>query len=207
MSYTENIINKLLKSNITINALKPILYSIIIIILRIHIDNIISTGISLFIPNNIYIIFLQHVTISSALVIYSNIFYMFLLNFDANITNLSIFIINNYLNKDIKRFKIYLNFMMCFYLYIIVSFIEINNNIIKLYIIEYITCYIITDIIYNKLYINREYYIEKYKYILIGKVNKLSYKTDEEIINENIELISRSRNISESNTFELTQNF
>jgi hypothetical protein len=180
-SYVEKVIWTLLKTSFSKRTFCYLLISFATIILRMHIDAI--TTLILTTSYNILNFFIR-VFVSSFLIIKSKYIYDIIQRYEPEFYNLIRFLINNYTEKNFKRWKRNINLFICIYIYILTFLIDITNDTIRQIIIEYLICY---------------FMIEIYENYMNGKINILQNKEyecktkDYEIIND---LIKNNENIN-----------
>ncbi len=154
-SYTENIIWSLLRTSFSKTTFCYILISINAVILRIHIDTIISYILK---TQYEYINIITRMIVSSMLIIYSKIIFDIVNRYQPEFYKLIRFLINNYTEDNFKKWKLQLNIGICCYIYILTYIIELSSVNIRQMIIEYMLCYFLVEQ-YDK-YINGKLFIQ-----------------------------------------------
>ena len=142
MGYIEQILWAIAKTTFSKRTFCNLLIGIISLILRTHIDGIISFVLT---TNYVYVDFVMHIIISSILIIKSKYFYDIVNRYEPEFYALVRFLINNYTVQNFKRWKRNLNLILCIYVYILTYFLHITNEILRQVIIEYIICYFLLE--------------------------------------------------------------
>jgi len=144
------------------------------VVARLHIDAILAMIINF---NNIYIDFWVQIFISVILVLKSGWIYQIVEKFDKEVYSLTRYIINNFTEDNYRRWKRNITFVICSYLLIYLSFVEINSNILRIYILQYMICYMMIEVIERKYY-------DGVFHIFNTKTAVFTYKDDCEIIED-----------------------
>lgn len=179
-SYMESVLWTLLKTSFTKKSFCYLLMSLTTLVIRSHLDAIIA-----FLLNTEYFIlnFFIHIFVSTFLIIKSKYIYDVVQRYEPEFYNLVRYLINNYTEKNFKRWKLKVNMSICLYIYILTFILNFSNESIRQIIFEYVTCY---------------YIIEFYQKYSEGKIHILKPKEfecntkDTDIIND---LIKKNDNI------------
>lgn len=182
-TYTEKVIWTLLKSSFSKKSFCYILISLSTIILRIHIDCIISFLLTT--PSNILNCIIR-IIISTIIIINTKYFYDILQRYEPEYYSLVRYLINNYNDKNFKNWKKKVNIFLCIYIFLLTFIIDITNNYVRQMIIEYMICYNIIEI-YEK-YMSGNLYIQKQNKIYECNNDKLDNEIIEELLNKNEEI-------------------
>jgi hypothetical protein len=170
-SYIESVIWTILRASFTKKSFCYVLISLTTLIVRSHIDAIL--GFLLKTPYSILNIII-HIIVSVTLIIKTKYIYDIVQRYEPEFYNIVRYLINNYTEKNFKRWKLKLNLSVCIYIYILTFITTFSNESIRQIIIEYLICYFL---------------IEFYEKYTTGKIHILKTKEyecltkDEEIIN------------------------
>lgn len=181
-TYTEKVIWTLLKSSFTKKSFCYLLISLSTIILRIHIDSIIAFLLTT--PSNI-LNFIIRMSISTFLIINTKYFYDIVYRYEPEYYSIVRHLINNYNDKNFKKWKKKVNIFICVYIFLLTFIINITNSTVRQMIIEYMICYYIIETYEN--YINGNLYIQSNK-VYECKNNKKDNEIIEELLNKNDEI-------------------
>lgn len=149
INYGDQILRSIVKTTYAKKKVSLLLLMILTVIFKIHVDAILSI---IFNTGNFYIDFCTQILISVILVIKSGWIYKIVEKFDTEVYLLTRYLINNYTENNYRKWKRNITLVICFYLIIYLSVIEINNNMLKTYIIQYMVCYFIIEMIEKKYY-------------------------------------------------------
>ena len=219
INYGDRILRSIVKTTYAKKSISSILLMLLTVIARLHIDAICG---AIFNFNNIYIDFWVQIFISIILVIKSGWIYQMVEKFDREVYSLTRYLINNYSEDNYRRWKRNITFLVCIYLSIYFSVVEITSYVLRIYILQYVICYIIIEII------ERKYYGEVF-HIFNTKIGIFTYGDDDfELISDrksqingiqfsnyvkktkeksNEEENKTSKNTKNNNVFILTDNF
>jgi hypothetical protein len=150
INYTDQILRSIVKTTYAKQKLSGIVLMLLTVLVRLHVDAILSLMINF---NNIYIDFWIQIFISIILVIKSGWIYKIVEKFDREVYGMTRYLVNNYSDVNYRQWKAKTTFLICVYLVIYLSFVEINSTLLRIYIIQYLICYIIIEIIERKSYI------------------------------------------------------
>jgi hypothetical protein len=148
-SYIEKVLWTLLKSSFSKKSFCYLLISLVTLIIRSHIDGIMAYLLTT--PFE-FINFFIRIFVSSFLIIKSKYIYDVVQRYEPEFYNLVRYLINNYNEKNFKRWKRNINLSICIYIYFATFLINISNESIRQIIIEYIICYFLIESYEN--YIN-----------------------------------------------------
>jgi len=147
MSVGESVLKKIITSSVANDKATVLVLNAVSVILRIHIVSVIcwffTIGSTIF-----YIRILNvalHCTVSILFTLYTNIFYNVMNTFYAQFYEITKFFLNNYSPQKFRKWKLLLVLSTSVYFIILLQFIEINNETIKITIIEYLISYTIVD--------------------------------------------------------------
>jgi hypothetical protein len=186
-SYMEKIFWTLLKTSFTKKSFSCLLMSLTTIFIRSHIDGFLAYifNTPFYLCNTII-----HISISMFLITKSKYIYNIIARYEPEYYSLVKYLINNYNEKNFKRWKLKINMSICIYLYLLTFFINISNENIRQIIIEYVMCYFLIE------------FYEKYTtgniQILLPKEYECSTK-DNEIIDDLI----KSNNNFDTELFDI----
>lgn len=189
-NYGEYIFHQLLNSEFIKLKLCDILISLTVSIIKFHLVSIFCMIFSI----HPFIDFFTHIIISVSITVNSNYLYLSIEKYKPEYLLLTKYIIDNYTIDNYIIWKRYITIFICLYSSIIFIFIELNNLLVIMYIIQYLISFFIIEKI-EQNYIND--FIIKYRKIPVLKVNK---KTKNNLINSYISLskspqiISRCKN-------------
>jgi len=181
-SYIETVLWTILKTSFTKKSFCYLLMSLTTFLVRSHIDAIIAF---LFTTQFYILNFLIHIVVSTTLILKSKYIYDVVQRYEPEFYNLVRYLINNYTEKNFKRWKLKVNLSICIYLYILTFILNFSNETIRQIILEYVTCYFIIE------------FYEKYSAGKIHILNMLKPKEfecnmkDTDIIND---LIKQNQN-------------
>ena len=167
-SYTENIIWSLLRTSFSKTTFCYILISINAVLLRIHIDTIISYLLK---TQYEYINIIIRLFVSSTLIIYSKIIFDIVNRYQPEFYTFIRFLINNYTEDNFRKWKLQLNIGICCYIYTLTYIIELSSTSIRQMIIEYIICYFFIETYYK--YINGKLFVQKKQFECNDKDNQI----------------------------------
>ena len=141
-SYIEAVIWTIIKTSFSKKAFCYLLISIVSLIIRVHVDTIIAFFLTTpyFAVNS-----LIHVMVSTFLIIKSKYFYDIIHRYEPEFYQLVKYLINNYTDKNFKKWKRIVTIVSCIYVYTLTLFVEISNSSIRMIIIEYIICYFLIE--------------------------------------------------------------
>lgn len=188
-SYLETLIWTIVKSSFSKKSFCYLLMSLMTILIRMHIDSLISY---ILITNYEFINFCIHIIVSTILIINSKYIYDIVHRYEPEFYNIIRFLINNYNERNFKKWKRNITITLCIYFYTMTFIIDITNNLIRQIIIEYIICYFV---------------IETYEKYTSGRLNIINNKEydcsnkDSDIIND---LIKNNNN--ETNFINIKNN-
>ncbi len=148
-SYIEKVLWTLLKSSFSKKSFCYLLISLTTLIIRSHIDGIMAYLLTT--PFS-FVNFFIRIFVSSFLIIKSKYIYDIVQRYEPEFYNLVRYLINNYNEKNFKRWKRNINLTMCVYIYFATFLINISNESIRQIIVEYIICYFLIESYEN--YIN-----------------------------------------------------
>lgn len=149
INYTDKILRSIIKTSYAKKKLSSLLLMLITIIVRLVIDVILSIIINSYI-NNVYIDFWIQITVSIILVLGSNWIYKLVERFDRDIYGLTKYLVDNYTAENYRKWKRNITFGMCILVIIYLQLSQLTSNILILYVIQYMICYIVIDLIENK---------------------------------------------------------
>jgi hypothetical protein len=144
VNYTDQILRAIVKTTYAKKKLNTILLMLMTIIARLHIDAIFSM---IFHYNNIYIDFWVQILISILLVIKSGWIFELVKKFDEEIYMMTRYLVNNYSEANYIVWKRKATFVICFYLIIYLHLVNITSQVLILYVVQYLICYIVIEII------------------------------------------------------------
>jgi hypothetical protein len=179
-TYTEKVIWTLLKSSFTKKSFCYLLISLSTIILRIHIDSIIAF---LLTTPSYTINFIIRMFVSTILIINTKYFYDIIQRYEPEYYSLVRYLINNYNDKNFKKWKKKINIFICVYIFLLTFIINITNSSVRYMIIEYMICYYIVETYEN--YINGNLYIQTHNKIYKCNNDKKDNEIIEELLNKN----------------------
>jgi hypothetical protein len=143
MYNTDKLIWIIIKTSFSKKTIGLLMNMTLAIIIRMKIDMIISS----YINTRYYILnFIIQVLISVSLILNSNYIFDFLKRFEKETYMISRYLINNYTPEKFVKWKRIVIGCISVYMYIIFSLIDISNDIVKLYILQYVTSFIIIDL-------------------------------------------------------------
>ncbi len=148
-SYIEKVLWTLLKSSFSKKSFCYLLISLTTLIIRSHIDGIMAYLLTT--PFS-FVNFFIRIFVSSFLIIKSKYIYDVVQRYEPEFYNLVRYLINNYNEKNFKRWKRNINLSICIYIYFATFLINISNESIRQIIIEYVICYFLIESYEN--YIN-----------------------------------------------------
>ena len=149
INYSDQILRSIVKTTYAKKKASLLLLMILTVILKIHVDAILSI---IFNTGYFYIDFCIQIIISVILVIKSGWIYKIVEKFDSEVYLLTRYLINNYTESNYRKWKKNVTLVICIYLIIYLSVIEINSNMLRTYIIQYMICYFIIEFIEKKYY-------------------------------------------------------
>ncbi len=141
--YIEKVLWSILKSSFSKKAFCYLLISLTSLLFRTHVDALISFIIIT--PYQI-INFLTHIVVSLFLIINSKYFYDIVHRYEPEFYSLVKYLIDNYTEKNFKRWKRKINMFICIYVYILTYIMDFSNGIIRHIIIEYVVCYFLIEL-------------------------------------------------------------
>ena len=141
-SYIEKVLWTLLKSSFSKKSFCYLLISLTTLIIRSHIDGIMAYLLTT--PFSVINFFIR-IFVSSFLIIKSKYIYDVVQRYEPEFYNLVRYLINNYNEKNFKRWKRNINLSICIYIYFATFLINISNESIRQIIIEYIICYFLIE--------------------------------------------------------------
>lgn len=145
-SYIEKVLWSIAKTSFSKKAYCHILISLTSLIIRIHVDSIISF---LLTTPYYYINFIIHIISSTFIVMNSKYIYDVVHRYEPEFYKLIKYLIENYTEKNYKKWKRKVNVYVCAYIYALTYVIEITNMTIRQIIIEYMICYFLLDTYYK----------------------------------------------------------
>lgn len=163
--YTEQIMWAVLKSSFTLNTFTYFLMSIIAIVLRTHIDMIVTYIVS---TNIFYIDIIIRLCVSTILVINSKHTFDIVHKYKPELYKIVEKLINNYTEENFKTWRRYIVLIACAYFYFASYIITISNESVRQMIIEFIICYHLVEIFERrnmnkfKLYQTKEFECTRY---------------------------------------------
>ncbi len=149
INYSDQILRSIVKTTYAKKSISSLLLMLLTVVARLHIDAI--CGI-IFNFHNIYIDFWLQIFISVILVIKSGWIYQIVERFDREVYSLTRYLINNYSEDNYRRWKRNVTFVICSYLFIYFSVAEITSSMLRIYILQYVICYVIIEIIERRYY-------------------------------------------------------
>jgi hypothetical protein len=188
-TYTEKVIWTLLKSSFTKKSFCYLLISLSTIILRIHVDSIIAFLLTT--PSNT-LNFIIRMIISTILILNTKYFYDIIQRYEPEYYSIVRYLINNYNDKNFKKWKKKANIFICIYIFLLTFIIDITNNNVRQMIIEYILCYYIIETYEN--YINGNLYLQTHNKIYECNNHKKDNEIIEELLNKDNEIIEELLN-------------
>lgn len=149
------LLQQLIGSEFIQKKLTQILISLTTNFISIHIVSILSS----FLTINPYIDFFTQIFISSCMSLNINIIYDVTNRYENEIHKVTQYIINNYNIENYMRWKKICVFSGSIYLAFVLLFIDINNKLLRIYLIQYLISYIIIENFENKTVYNWIYNI------------------------------------------------
>jgi hypothetical protein len=142
MSYIEKVLWSIAKTSFSKKAFCYLLIGLTSLTVRTHIDAVIA-----FLLNTPYwyLNFLIHIAVSSFLIINSKYFYDIVQRYEPEFYSLVRYLINNYTEQNLKKWKRKFNIAICVYAYILTFILDLSNNSIRMIIIEYMICYLLLE--------------------------------------------------------------
>lgn len=168
VNYTDQILRSVIKTSYAKKKLSSLLLMFITIIVRLICDFILGYIINF---NNIYIDFWIQILISIILVLKSSWLYQIVERFDRDIYLLTKFLVNNYTDENYRKWKRNITLIFCFILIIYLHFTQLTNNILTLYVFQYLICYMAIDLIENGY--------KNFKSPYYGPIKKATYIYDD----------------------------
>jgi len=185
-TYIEQLVWSLIRTSFTKRTFCYLLLSLITVIIRTHIDAVTAY---LLTPDIFILNSLVRIIISTILILNSKYIYDIVQRYTPEVYNLSRYLINNYNEKNFKRWKQKVNLTMCIYFYLVTYIIDITSISLRVTIIEYLICYIIVEIIDN---------IKKGDIKIFSEKQFSCLNNDDNIIEE---LIKKTENMNELEVF------
>ncbi len=145
-SYVEKVLWTLLKSSFSKRSFCYLLISLTTLIVRSHIDGILAYILS---TQYSFINFFIRIFVSTFLIVKSKYIYDVVQRYEPEFYNLVRYLINNYNDKNFKRWKRNVNLTICGYIYFGTFFLNFSNETIRQTIIEYIICYFLIELYDN----------------------------------------------------------
>ena len=185
-TYIEHLVWSLIRTSFTKRTFCYLLLSLITVIIRTHLDAFTAY---LLTPDIFLLDSLMRITVSTTLILNSKYIYDIVQRYTPEVYNLSRYLINNYNEKNFKRWKRKVNLTLCIYFYLITYIIDITNISLRVTIIEYVICYIIVELIDN---------IKKGDIKIFSEKQFSCSNNDDNIIDE---LIKKTENLNELDVF------
>lgn len=137
----EFIFQQLIGSNFVRRKLSQILIAITVSLLNIHI----VSGLSFIIAINPYIDFILQIAMSVCCSLNTGYLYDFVQRYQSEFDILSKYLITNYTLENYRFWKRIIIVTACLYLCIILTFIEVTNRLLFLYIFQYFLSFLIIE--------------------------------------------------------------
>ena len=118
-------------------------------IIKLHITFLLSLVFTL----NPYFDYCFQIVLSVGIHLQSYHIYNYLLRYNYRFYRLTRYLINNYTEENMRRWKKYVILSLSFYLIVILYFTEITSFLLIIYIIQYLIIFLIIDIIEQKKYL------------------------------------------------------
>lgn len=189
INYTDKIVRSVIKTSYAKKKLSSLLLMLITIVVRLVLDIILGCVINF---NNTYLDFWLQIIISIILVLQSNSIYEFIKRFEADIYKLTKYLVNNYTDENYRKWKRNITLIGCLFLIVYLYFVQLNSYILILYVIQYLICYIIIDLIENRY--------KNFKSPYYGPTQKAIYTYDDNFkLADNLKLIDNKLDNPEPN--------
>jgi hypothetical protein len=143
---TNDILHRVVKTTYAKKAINSLLIILLTILFRSMIYFLISLMI---IINNEYINFFTQCIISIILCMNNNYIQYAINKYDDDLYKITKYTINNWSEENYRKWRNYITFSILFLGFIYFSCVEINSNIIRIYILQYSLCHICIDVTEN----------------------------------------------------------
>src|ERR1700722_17595385 len=140
LNYGDQILRSLINTTYVQKNIGLLMSMLITVICRLLIDAGLATLIHF---NYFYLDFWVQIVISTVLVLKSGWIYLFVSKFDHEICELIKYLIEHYSEENYRLWKRYVTLLVCLILFMYFSLFEIDSVTIRIYIIQYVICYII----------------------------------------------------------------
>lgn len=147
LDYSDQILRMIIHTSYVQKNINVLLLLLVTVILRLLLDSLLA---SFFYLRNLYIDFWIQIVISTFLVTKSGWIYLIVQRFENEIHEVTRYIIENYSEDNYRIWKRNIIFLVCIYFLTYLSFVEITSQIIQLYIVQYMICYMTVEIIERK---------------------------------------------------------
>lgn len=150
---TNDMIYRIAKTRYAKRAINSLLIVLLTMIFRSIIYSFISFMI---IIDSGYIDFFVQCGISTFLCLNNGYVHKVIHRYDDNLYKVTRYAVNNWSEENYRKWRNYFTFALLFLGFIYFSFVEINSNIIRVYILQYALCHVCIDISENKNHIIRQ---------------------------------------------------
>ena len=141
LNYGEYVFQQLITTDFVQRRLVQILVAISANLINLHIVSILCAVVSV----NVYIDFILQIAISVVCSLKIGGIYNFVERFDVELHQLTQYLINNYSIENYNLWKRTIVVGSCIYACIVLMFVEINNWVLFMYILQYAICFLIIE--------------------------------------------------------------
>lgn len=144
INYSDHILRSIVKTTYAKKRINSYMLILLTLLLRLHIDAILGVVLSC---GNFYIDFWVQIGVSVVLVIKSGWIYQLVELFDQHVYSLTRYLVNHYTHDTYRYWKRIATLIVCGYLFFYFSFFDITSGILRMYVLQYVICYLLIELI------------------------------------------------------------